>query len=153
MLLGNNIGPYAWADGYPLDGTLVSTRWYVQQRSAGDWRRGFGVYQIVRRRDRMVIGDIGFHAAPDPSGSATIGFGLAPLFRGQGFATEALIALTRWALRQPSVSVIVADASADNEKSHGVMMRAGFQCLGEDENLRHYELKAANLSAQSEETP
>ena len=141
LLERKNVSPYSWADGYPLDDTLVATRWYVKQRCEGVWRKGFGVYQIVRRLDRMVIGDIGFHGAPSSSGKAEIGFGLAPMCRGQGFATESLMALAGWALQQTNVFSIIADPAIGNEKSIGVLMRSGFRFTGEDKDLRHYERK------------
>jgi RimJ/RimL family protein N-acetyltransferase len=133
--------PYQWAEGYPTEGTLIAGKAYMRQIDEKRWRPGFGMYQIVRRSDRTIIGDSGFLSAPDPQGRVALGYGLAPSARGHGYATEALIALTRWALDQPGIVVVTADTSHDNVKSQAVMERAGFREVRSDEELRYYEAR------------
>ncbi len=59
----------SWADGYPLPGTLPPARALIAQDHDGQWRPGFGMYQILLpasdgAEEATVIGDIGFHTAP-----------------------------------------------------------------------------------------
>ncbi len=133
--------PYQWADGYPTEGTLIAGEAYMRQIDAKRCRTGFGMYQIIRQSDRTVIGDIGFLSAPDAEGEVGLGFGLAASARGQGYATEALITLTGWALNQPGVVAVLADTCHDHLKSQAVMERAGFREVGNDKELRHYEAR------------
>jgi RimJ/RimL family protein N-acetyltransferase len=138
---GTHRGAYAWAEGYPVEGTLVASRMLLKQIHLQQRRSGFGMYQIIRRRDTTIIGDIGFHGAPNADGQVVVGFGLAPSARGQGYAAEALVALTRWALMQPDVRVVLADTTHDNAASQAVLSRAGFRHVRDDTELRYYEAR------------
>jgi RimJ/RimL family protein N-acetyltransferase len=128
------------ARGYPLEGTLASASMVVRRAEAKVRMGGFGSYQIVRRDDGLVIGDIGFHGPPDSRGAVTIGYGLAPDARGRGYATESLVGLAAWALAQPEVNVVNADANLDNVASQRVMERAGMQLVNETGEKRFYRL-------------
>ena len=132
----------AWAVGYPVEGTLDASRMLLRQVASQQWRPGFGMYQIIRRRDSTIIGDIGFHSPPDAQGRVVVGFGLAASARGQGYATEALVALTRWAVAQPEVRVVAADTTHANVASQAVVTRAGFRHAGDDQQRRYYEYAA-----------
>jgi len=125
-----------WCDGYPHDGTAPAARGCVQ-RPDDQYIPGFGMYYIVRSSDALVVGDIGFHTPPR-DGVVEIGYGLAEAARGQGYATEALTALTAWALAQPGVRRVTADTTPDNAPSQRVLERSGFRCLRADESLLHY---------------
>jgi RimJ/RimL family protein N-acetyltransferase len=138
LLLGRN-GGRPWAAGYPTEGSVLAARWYVERSAHQPPTPGFGMYQIVRRADRRVVGDIGFHGPPQ-DGVVTVGYGLAESSRGQGYATEALAGLATWALGQPDVGLVRADAAHDNGASQRVMRRAGFRHVGDDETLRYFEL-------------
>ncbi|HLO02380.1 MAG TPA: GNAT family N-acetyltransferase [Symbiobacteriaceae bacterium] len=82
-----------------------------------------------------VVGDIGFKGRPDEQGMVEIGYSLIPAARGQGFATEAVRAMTAWALQQPLVRRVTAETESTNQASMRVLERAGFQPTGEQENL------------------
>ena len=84
----------SWADGYPLPGTLPPARALIAQDHDGQWRPGFGMYQVVLpatngAEEATVIGDVGFHTAPSV-GSVEIGYGIVPSHRGHGYVTEAV---------------------------------------------------------------
>ncbi|HEX2157791.1 MAG TPA: GNAT family N-acetyltransferase, partial [Actinomycetes bacterium] len=100
----------------------------------------YGVYQLVRSGDDMVVGDIGFHGPPNPGGSVTVGYGLAPGARGQGYATEALRAVVAWALAQPEVAAVEADTTHANLPSQRVMERAGMRLYDRSDQLRFYRV-------------
>lgn len=132
---------YGWAEGYPLEGTLVAAGALVRAADAGTYRPGFGMFQIIHRDIATVVGDIGFHSAPDAAGAVEIGYGVVPDFRGQGFATEAAVALTRWALERPEVSEVQAETEEDHTPSQGVLGRAGFRLVSSDGQARRYVLR------------
>ena len=62
-----------------------------------------------------------------------IGYAIVPSARRQGYATEAIAALTEWALAQPEVDEVRAQTLPDNEPSIRALLRAGF---AEDESAR-----------------
>ncbi|HEY8557974.1 MAG TPA: GNAT family N-acetyltransferase, partial [Actinomycetes bacterium] len=77
-----------WMAGYPMQGTLTAVEAFVRAVDNGADPGAYGVYQLVRSSDAVVVGDIGFHGPPSRARSVTVGYGLAPGARGQGYATE-----------------------------------------------------------------
>jgi RimJ/RimL family protein N-acetyltransferase len=104
---------------------------------------GFGMRQIIRRLDGVVVGNIGFHGPP-AGGEVEIGFDLARSCRGGGYATAALIQLAAWALSQPGVDVVVALTGDDNIAAQRVMERAGFVETAPRDGFRAYLLGPSN---------
>jgi RimJ/RimL family protein N-acetyltransferase len=129
-----------WMAGYPMQGTLIAVEAFVRAIDNGADPGAYGVYQLVRSGDGLVIGDIGFHGPPNRSGSVTVGYGLAPGARGQGFATEALRAVVAWALAQPEVATVEADTTHANLPSQRVMERAGMRLYDHSDQLRFYRV-------------
>lgn len=136
LLLDEQAVQDGWAPDYPFEGSRAAARGF-QGRSAEQHRPGFGMYQIVRIADGLVIGDIGFYAPPKV-GSVEVGFGLAPSARGAGHGSEALQLLVGWAAKQADVRRVVARTRVDNEPSKAVLARAGFTSVGRDGDLLHY---------------
>jgi RimJ/RimL family protein N-acetyltransferase len=140
LATGRNDGLLPAARGYPLEGTLASASMVLRRHDSRVDMGDYGSYQIVRRSDGLVVGDIGFHGPPDSRGAVTIGYGLAPEARGHGYATESLVALVEWALAQPEVTAVNADANLDNVASQRVMERAGMRFSHETTEKRFYHL-------------
>jgi RimJ/RimL family protein N-acetyltransferase len=129
-----------WMAGYPMQGTLIAVEAFVRAVDNGADPGAYGVYQLVRSGDDVVVGDIGFHGPPNPGGSVTVGYGLAPGARGQGYATEALRAVVAWALAQPGVVAVEADTTHANLPSQRVMERAGMRLYDRSDQLRFYRV-------------
>src|SRR5215212_9797373 len=129
-----------WMAGYPMQGTLIAVEAFVRAVDNGADPGAYGVYQLVRSGDDVVVGDIGFHGPPNPAGSVTVGYGLAPGARGQGYATEALRALVAWAPAHPELVVVEADTTHANLPSQRVMERAGMRMYDKSEQLRFYRV-------------
>ncbi|WP_405940054.1 GNAT family N-acetyltransferase [Streptomyces sp. NBC_00726] len=126
-----------WAPGYPSPGERgAAARFLVTCLRSGD-PTPFGSYEIRLREDGVVIGGIGFHAAPDERRSVTIGYGLVESARGRGYASEALRALLRFA-REQGVVRVRGDADTGNIASQRVMTAAGMRLVDEDESLKYY---------------
>jgi len=66
-----------------------------------------------------------FYGPPDARGSVEFGYELAPVSRGRGLATEAVGALTDWALGSGAARV-TAVVSLTNQASAAVLGRCGF---------------------------
>jgi RimJ/RimL family protein N-acetyltransferase len=140
LVTGAHLAGQAWADGYPIEGTLDAARMLAALAASGSYRAGFGMYQIVLVDAGLVVGDIGFHTAPDEAGSVEIGYGIVPGSRGLGIATEAARALTSWALAQPGVIEVRAETDASNTASQRVLHRSGFVLIHADAAMHHYVL-------------
>lgn len=75
--------------------------------------------------DRPVIGDLSFKGL-QKDGSVEIGYGIKPEYQGRGLATEAVTAMTRWAITQPGVLRVEAETEPNNIASRRVLEKSGF---------------------------
>ncbi|AJF69668.1 acetyltransferase [Streptomyces vietnamensis] len=126
-----------WGEGYPGDGDIRANTGFLRGLAERGDPGAFRPYEI--RLDGVAVGGIGFHGPPDEIGVATIGYGLVPGVRGNGYASEALRAVLELA-RRAGVAGVKGDADLDNPASHRVMEAAGMRCVAEDEQLRHFYL-------------
>jgi RimJ/RimL family protein N-acetyltransferase len=88
-------------------------------------RTGLNLMMLARADDRIAgwiyLTDVDRHAR-----CAEIGYGVRPGARGRGFATEALTALSRWALTAGSLQRVWLSVNTDNLASLRVARKAGF---------------------------
>ncbi len=119
----------SWAAGYPLQGSRVAARNFVQQaEAAGAGDRGkWGMFQMILRGTGEVIGDIGFHGPPDDSGTVEIGYSVVERYRGRGLVGESAVAICGLAWSCPGVTRIIARTDDGNAASAGVLRHAGFR--------------------------
>jgi RimJ/RimL family protein N-acetyltransferase len=143
LLEGVPVDGLRWADGYPLDGTLVAVAMQADLDKRGIDRGRFCHYQVLLADEDLVIGDIGFHTPPDDLGEVSIGFGIVPAARGRGYAVEALRAVLEWALRQPEVRSVHADTDLVNLASQRVLAAAGMALAADEGDRKVYEIHAA----------
>jgi len=76
------------------------------------------------------IGGIGFKGKPNQVGSVEVGYGINPNYQRQGYATEALRAMVRWAFTQDGVECIEAQTEEWNEISKKVLRKNDFMEIG-----------------------
>lgn len=124
-----------WAEDYPTPGDLASAAHYLELARGGDDPQPFGAYQVLL--EGRVVGGAGFHGPPR-DGVVTIGYGLAPSAQGEGYATEALLALLDLAAHR-GMAVVRGDTAPSNLASQRVMEKAGMRFTTQDEALRYYE--------------
>lgn len=133
-------GPGAlWAPGYPAEVDVQGARSFLALCASNGDPQPFGSYEIRRREDGHTIGGLGFNAPPDGRGGVTIGYGVIPSARGQGYASEALLGLLRFA-RSRGITCVRGDADHDNTASQRVMIGAGMRLVAEDERVKYYEI-------------
>jgi RimJ/RimL family protein N-acetyltransferase len=140
-----------WADGFPGEGDRDASRMAVKAAAAlagqaepqapvdMDSHVPFSSYRIDCRRDYAAIGTIGFHGPPNLQGQVTIGYGLVPHSWGNGYATEALLAVIEVCRAHPDVRTLAADTTHDNAASQRVLVKTGFRLVRQDHDLRYYE--------------
>ena len=112
---------------WPPHPEIASTREFLRRR-LGDWEgnRSFG-WVVERSVDRELLGMISLH----PNGrQASTGYVLAREYWGQGYMTEALIAMVAFALSHPRFDRIGAICDVDNVASARVMEKAGMTRQG-----------------------
>ncbi len=92
-------------------------------------RKWYAAWQILLC-DGTRIGDLCFKGLKK-DGAVEIGYGLLPKYFGNGYATEAVQAVSDWALSQKGVTRIEAEAEEDNAASQRVLEKTGFVKTGE----------------------
>ncbi|MEV5874168.1 GNAT family N-acetyltransferase [Streptomyces sp. NPDC052101] len=133
-------GGFDWLEGGPYEGTREASTYLMKAYEAGVHRPEFGVFVLVRHEDGRAIGGIGFHGVPDDDGRVEIGYDLVEGARGEGYATEAVRALTEQALAREDVDLVFACIERDNTPSQRVVDRAGFtRATVEEERIAHEE--------------
>lgn len=83
-----------------------------------------------------LIGCGGFKGPPQQGGHVEIGYSVLSQYRRQGYATEAVAALSDWAFSHPEVTRIMAETARINHPSIRVLEKVNFLCLGETESPR-----------------
>ncbi|GAA4808136.1 GNAT family N-acetyltransferase [Streptomyces ziwulingensis] len=135
-------GGFDWIEGGPIEGTREGAGLVAKGYEAGVHRPEWGMYALVRRTDARAVGAMGFHGVPDEEGRVEVGYDLVAGARGQGYATEALRALSAWALAREEVTRVFATVEHGNLPSRAVLGRAGFTLVAaEDEGHLAYELR------------
>lgn len=92
-------------------------------------------WMLVHKEDRAIIGSAGFKAPPDREGELEISYAMGTAYRRQGFMTEAVEAICRWALAQPGISHITAETDLVSYPSQRILERLGFQKYRDEETL------------------
>jgi [ribosomal protein S5]-alanine N-acetyltransferase len=86
---------------------------------------------VAREADGpRIIGSVGFHAPPGPTGRVEVGYHVEPEYRRRGVATEAIGALFDWAASEHDVRHFRAAIAPDNAASLAVVARLGFHDAG-----------------------
>jgi len=86
-------------------------------------RHGPYVLALEHRVDRRLIGHVGFSPLDD---DVEIGFAIAQDYQGQGLATEAVVAASRWAFEVFELDRILGITSGANIASKRTLSRAQF---------------------------
>lgn len=81
---------------------------------------------LIRESDRVVVGSADFKDIPNRDQEVEIGYGLGKDFERNGYMTEAVQAMCKWALEQEQVSHITAETDIDGFASQRILQRCGF---------------------------
>jgi RimJ/RimL family protein N-acetyltransferase len=108
---------------------------------------GWGVHLMLLDRARAkIVGAIGVFNADWEIRSAEIGYGVRSDERGRGYATEALVGLSRWMLTEGGIQRAWLTANVDNVASVRVAEKAGFHREG---TLRRAAMEEDGLHDQA----
>lgn len=84
---------------------------------------------MIELKDGTHIGELCFKGLSE-TGAAEIGYGIAAEYENCGYATEAVSAVTDWALAQPGVCCIKAETEKSNTASQKVLDKSEFTPTG-----------------------
>ncbi len=103
-----------------------------QEEWGSDWK--------INLASGLTIGGIGFKGAPDAEGTVEIGYGIDEEYRRNGYGTEAVNGLVKWAFEQKGVHCITAQTEPDNDISQKVLINNGFVRDGDGEEGPLYKI-------------
>ena len=86
---------------------------------------------FVNPAAKALVGCGGFKDAPDSEGVVEIGCEVAPAFRRQGYATEALLGLARFAFTRPQVGAVDACSLPVKGAQSRLLQAIGMTRIGE----------------------
>lgn len=115
----------SFAPGYPSRFSLEVMQSVVEAGGPGR----FGPYFMIRKEDRMVVGEIGC-SLDDGTTTGKVGYTVVEPCWGQGYATEALRALLGHVLAEPGMRRVVAETMVDHIASRRVMEKVGMTYCG-----------------------
>jgi len=87
-------------------------------------------FAVARRTDDLAVGGAGLWLGGAVPGTASAGYAIAPPYRNAGYATAALVALTRFAWTRPELERIDLFVEPDIVASVAVAEHAGYVRLG-----------------------
>lgn len=96
---------------------------------SGEWDAGVGITLAITTHDDSLVGCVGLTVAPQHR-QAELGYWIAPLCWGRGYATEAAVALLTIGFDQMQLHRIQARHFVRNEASGRVMEKIGMQREG-----------------------
>ena len=132
-ILAGDLSGLTAADGWPHEDTADGLAMAADGGLPPTW---------LITADGAVIGDCGTHGPVDEDGGVEIGYGLAAPWRGQGYGSEAVGAITEWLLGRPEVRQIRARTLISNAPSRRVLEKAGFQFTGIEDGEAVYHVMA-----------
>ncbi|MGW1882892.1 GNAT family N-acetyltransferase [Streptomyces sp. NPDC001970] len=111
-----------------------------------------GRWAIERRDDQRLIGGAVLLPLPPRGEDMEMGWQLLPSAWGHGYATEAGLAIAKWALDE-GLDEIFAVARPTNNRGEATIRRIGMEWVGEtdkyyDMRLQVFRLRASDLAAQ-----
>ena len=81
-----------------------------------------------------LVGFGGFKGSPSPEGVVEIGYAIAPAFRGQGLATDAVTQMVQRAFADVAVRAVDAHTLGHDNPSTRVLQKAGFRKIAQIED-------------------
>lgn len=121
--LANNRKISRWLkDSFPHPYTVADARAWIRESRQAQTR-----FALAIEWQKQVIGGIGLHPRADVYRFTwVLGYWLGEPYWGQGFATEAVQAVTEWGFRKHPIRRIQAGIFSGNRASMGVLKKCGF---------------------------
>ena len=95
--------------------------------------------------ENIAAGLVGFKGLPTGEGSVEIGYGLASIYQGLGYMTEAVKALVQWAFSHPDCKRVTANTHPENIRSRRVLVKNCFDETGPEGEEILYTLEKSGF--------
>jgi RimJ/RimL family protein N-acetyltransferase len=132
-ILAGDLSGLTAGEGWPHHDTAAGVAMAVAAGTPPGWLITLG---------GTVIGDCGTNGPVDGDGGVEIGYGLAEPYRGQGYGSEAVAAITEWLIGSGDVRHVRARTLIGNAPSRRVLQKAGFWLAGFAEGHAVYQRDA-----------
>lgn len=116
-------------EGFPEALPIVRAS-YEGRPEAHAW----GSLFFIELSTQTLVGFGGFKGPPSPDGVVEIGYAIAPAFRGQGLATDAVAQMLARAFADITVRAVDAHTLGHDNPSTRVLQKAGFRRLAQLED-------------------
>jgi len=103
------------------------------------------LWTIISKEGNKMVGDLCFIGEPNADGQVEIGYGTYEKFRRNGFMTEAVGGMVRWAAKQPCIKSIFASTKKSNIPSFVVLEKNNFIKAGETDTFFNWYLKISQV--------
>jgi len=122
---------------------VALTPYLVEPGQIGVWQRrsrqivddptsaGWITRAIYDPKRLVTVGQAGYHGPPDHAGMVEVGYSVDPVYRRQGYARAALVAMLDRAYREPGVRTVRASVAPSNVASRHLVAQYGFVEVGE----------------------
>lgn len=94
----------------------------------------WGSLFFIEPEGPTLVGFGGFKGSPSPDGVVEIGYAIAPAFRGQGLATDAVTQMVQRAFADVAVRAVDAHTLGHDNPSTRVLQKTGFRKVAEIED-------------------
>ena len=102
------------------------------------------LWTAISKTKNKMIGDLCIVGEPDDKGQIEIGYGTYEEFQGNGYMTEIVSGILRWAKEQDKVKSVIASTDKTNTASYKVLEKNNFIKIGETETLYNWKLFLKN---------
>ena len=130
----------------PLNDENSQRYFLATVEQAGPEDAGWNLWFCIRREPRELVGGAGFKGSPKV-GVVEIGYSMLEAQQRQGYCTEAVRALIRWAFSHPEIKLVIAHTLPELRPSIRVMEKCGFVFAG------HGPLEEGTETVRYELTP
>ena len=103
------------------------------------------LWTIISKGENKMVGDLCIVGEPNEEGEIEIGYGTYEEYQGNGFMTEAVGGMIRWAVDQAQVKTIIASTDINNVASFTVLVKNKFIKSGETESQYQWRFETKDL--------
>lgn len=97
-------------------------------------------WQIVLKKENIIVGGFTFKNPPDEEGVIEVGYGIEKEYQNNAYMSEALEKMLNWASREKEVKKIIAETNKDNKASQRVLEKSGMIRYKETKDSYWYQL-------------
>lgn len=100
----------------------------------------YRLWYVINIDDNRIIGGVCFKGSPNVKGEVEIGYGIDEYYQKQGYATEAIGELVKWAHQQDDVLCVTAETLKENIASQKVLQKIGMNQYSENDENYYWKL-------------